>query len=304
MKNNTNLPNLIIAGVTKGGSTSVFSYLADHPEVCASACKELCFFMNLRFDRPLPDIAEYKQYFGHCRNTHYRMEASPGYIYGGKKLAQGIKDTLGNPKILIILREPVKRFQSFFTSHQIKFIIDQDINFHEYLHRCKNLPPEGYKNPDNYPYFQLTNGCYSEYLPDWLDVFGQDLKVLFFEDLIHNNREFMRTICNWLEIDSSYYDQYDFVIENKTRDVKLRGLHKLAMHLNTRFEKTLRSHMRIKNFFRAVYYAFNEGEMRETSVTATEDMEYLQSYYRSYNEKLCVILRDAGYQDLPAWLIS
>ena len=47
--------NLIVAGVSKCGSTSLFSYLAAHPDVCGSNVKETQFFMPLKFDKARAD---------------------------------------------------------------------------------------------------------------------------------------------------------------------------------------------------------------------------------------------------------
>ena len=41
-----NVPNFILGGTFKAGKTSVFKYLADHPEVCASNLKEPSIFLN------------------------------------------------------------------------------------------------------------------------------------------------------------------------------------------------------------------------------------------------------------------
>lgn len=73
---------LIIAGTTKAATTSLFNYLADHPEICASNVKETRFFLDA--DYPLPakyrfedGLDKYELYFVHCSASHIRMEATP-----------------------------------------------------------------------------------------------------------------------------------------------------------------------------------------------------------------------------------
>jgi hypothetical protein len=48
MKHPMVLANAIIAGTNKAGTTSLFRYLSDHPEVCASNIKEISFFSGLQ----------------------------------------------------------------------------------------------------------------------------------------------------------------------------------------------------------------------------------------------------------------
>src|SRR3712207_9448996 len=59
------LPNLIIAGVGKGGTTSLFRYLGQHPQVCASRVKELRYFQSLRYGEPMAPLDQYTRHFAH-----------------------------------------------------------------------------------------------------------------------------------------------------------------------------------------------------------------------------------------------
>src|SRR5688572_22585305 len=91
------LPNLVIAGVPKAGTTSLFSYLTQHPEVCGSDVKEPRYFNPLRLGSELGPIEDYAAHFGHCAGQRYAMEASPGYSYGGGPLARGLREALPDP---------------------------------------------------------------------------------------------------------------------------------------------------------------------------------------------------------------
>ena|ERR1051325_529510 len=86
----SNLPNFIIAGVNKSGTTSVFQYLHGHPQVCCSLDKETGYFLPLRYNQSLEPIRIYHEQFADCNNKKIITEATPGYFYGGMKLAQGI----------------------------------------------------------------------------------------------------------------------------------------------------------------------------------------------------------------------
>ncbi len=111
---NPSLPNFIIAGVNKAATTSVFMYLSQHPDICPSSIKEVQYFLPVRYRADqLPPIEEYLQYFNHCGQEKYRMEATGKYFYGGQKTARIIKDTCGDINILLTFRNPVDRLFSF-----------------------------------------------------------------------------------------------------------------------------------------------------------------------------------------------
>ena len=53
------LPNLLIVGVAKAATTSLFQYLAQHPDIFPAELKELRYFTPLRYAEPLPPIGSY-----------------------------------------------------------------------------------------------------------------------------------------------------------------------------------------------------------------------------------------------------
>ena len=131
------LPNLVIAGVPKAGTTSLFSYLAQHPEVCGSDVKEPRYFNPLRLGGELGPIEEYTAHFAHCAGQRYAMEASPGYFYGGRTLARGLLEALPDPRVVLILRAPGERCWSWFRFVKTRLHIPKDMSFDVYLDRCE-----------------------------------------------------------------------------------------------------------------------------------------------------------------------
>ena len=128
------LANLIIAGVNKAGSTSVFHYLESHPEVCGSIDKETCYFLPLLYDGNPGPVEEYQKQFSRCKNQEYRMEATPAYVYGGERIASAIKQVTGNVKIILILREPVDRMISFYHRKKATLQLPSSMSFRKGSH--------------------------------------------------------------------------------------------------------------------------------------------------------------------------
>lgn len=115
------LPNLLVAGVPKAGTGSLFSYLGQHPDICSSTVKEIGYFTPLRREGgALPSVESYKVHFSHWAGQRYAMEATPNYCYGGERLRAGIKDTHGRPRIVISLRDPIDRLWSAYAMQRTR----------------------------------------------------------------------------------------------------------------------------------------------------------------------------------------
>lgn len=296
------LPNLIVVGVTKTGTTSLFTYLSSHPEVCGSTIKEVSYFLPLRWGKSIAPLADYSHYFDHCFASPYRLEASPAYFFGGQVIAKKIKEILGEVKVIIMFRDPVSRLYSFYNFHKQQLHLEHEISFKDYIAKCGSLSDEDLKKEENYIYFALAGGKYIDYLEPWIDCFGNDLQIYFFEDLKKDTKSFLMIICKWLGIDDEFYSAYNFVIENKTTSYRWKYLHKLALSFNRKNEILLRKYISVKRCMRNFYYKFNEGRKAEAMDFA--DREYLEAYYRPYNKKLRSVLIRHGCDQLPSWLMD
>src|SRR6185436_4887174 len=128
------LPNLIIGGVHKAGTTSVFTYLSMHPAVCGSSIKEIGFFMPLKYGKQIPSMEEYSKYWQHCAGEKkYLLEASPSYIYGKDVIADRIQKELGNDvKMIFILRNPADRLFSFYERKKANTYLGRNVSFKEF----------------------------------------------------------------------------------------------------------------------------------------------------------------------------
>lgn len=100
-----NLPNLIIPGVQKAATSSLYHYLVQHPSVVGGNIKEMHFFdLDSKFFR---GEKWYKQQFPHAEE--YILDATPNYLYE-QHIPLRIKETLGNNvRFIVVLREPVSR---------------------------------------------------------------------------------------------------------------------------------------------------------------------------------------------------
>jgi len=119
-------PNLLIVGAAKSGTTSLHSYLNEHPEIFMSTknkrgenCKEPQFLVANKVKNRLHfgvwTFEEYLDLFSDANDSKIIGESSVFYLYYYKEAIENIKSRLGNDvKIIIILRNPVDRAFSAF----------------------------------------------------------------------------------------------------------------------------------------------------------------------------------------------
>src|SRR4051794_31079691 len=154
------LPNFIIVGVSRAGTTTMFNALAEHPQVCASTSKETRYFQAVRYGEPLPPLSEYQAYFRRCSGEPVTMECTPDYFYGGAATAASIK-AVCDPRVMIILREPISRLISFFRFMQARLQVPADMTLQQYVERCQAVPDEHMNDRANNVYTGLWGGQYA-----------------------------------------------------------------------------------------------------------------------------------------------
>ncbi len=118
---NERLPNFIVVGAPKCGTTSLYHYLRQHPQIFLPERKELHYF-SFRFMEQLLSgpgdrnilatscrtFAEYAAYFSPAREQRALGDISPSYFYF-VEVCQEMRVRLGVPKIIIMLRDPVEK---------------------------------------------------------------------------------------------------------------------------------------------------------------------------------------------------
>jgi hypothetical protein len=294
------LPNLIIAGVTKAGTTSLFNYLAQHPEICPSDVKETRYFDPLRFGEPLQPIENYAAHFRHWKGERYAVEATPTYFYGGQRIASAIREALPQGRVLVSLRSPSDRCWSYYRFEKSRGRLPEDMNFEAYLDRCEQLRAQGVDRlRQNRAFSGLVGGCYANWMGDWAAELGDRLKVIYFDDLSSDASAIVEEICSWLDIDVGVVKQFDLVVENKTVQVRSKAAQQVALAVNRRAEGFFRRHPTMKRRLRGMYYTANR-EPTELTVSETAARR-LAEFYRPCDARLASQLETMGVPR-PPWL--
>jgi hypothetical protein len=297
--------DVIIAGVNKAGTTSLFVSLSEHPDVAPSAVKETRYFTPARYGKPAEPPAVYEEYFAGAPQARVRLEATPSYFYGGAPLARLIDQTLPGARIIVVLREPVSRTISFFQYQKTRLRISPELPIEDYLAHADALGPADFLDPENERYFAVGGSRYADFLPAWLEQFGPDrLLVLAFEELTADPARVLRETTVWLGLDPNRLPAESLASENTTTAYKSRRLQRVALAVNDRFERIFRRHPGVKRRMRALYFRFNGQSARAKAAgnhISDEVRRELADRFREPNERLAAQLRSAGLA-LPPWL--
>ncbi|MDQ3218887.1 MAG: sulfotransferase domain-containing protein [Actinomycetota bacterium] len=297
------LPNLLVVGVPKAGTSSLFFYLAQHPSICASDEKEIGYFTPLRnpSGKLLP-VETYARHFAHCQGEHYRLEATPSYSYGGERVVAGIKDLLENPRIIVSLRDPVERLWSAYTMQRTKGKLDVSSSFDQYLTVCEERHRMGTATVVGGHYQGLSIGFYASYLGLWLGAFPKSVRVIFTEDFFSDPRSVVSDICRWLEIDTDVVSEFDHEARNTTRHAHSLAFSRFVWSAKERTDGLLHRAPVLRNAVRRAYLRTNTGRLDEKLDPSTAAR--LRQIYAASNREVAAMLRAHGYEQLPGWLQS
>jgi len=197
-------PNFFIVGADKAGTSSLYGYLYQIPEVFLSRIKEPNYFSisTISDDHPLKPIRDKKKYLNLFKNVQDEKiigEASPSYL-SDPNAPQLIHQVSPNAKILISLRDPAERVYSHYL--MLKRISPEISTFHKQLEISLNE-----KNKPKEDRLRLENGLYFQHVQNYLTVFGKDqVKIIIFEDLVKDTKSILQEILNFLNLKNELND--------------------------------------------------------------------------------------------------
>lgn len=183
------LPDFLLIGAAKSGTTSLFEYLNQHPEVFVPAKKEL-FYFSFGNKKPTYTNSNFLSmltwkrvdYIEEFQNTKGKIigECSTSYLYTSSETIANIKELYGEQakdlKIMVILRNPVDRAFSHYT-HLVRNGLET-LSFEEAIH-AENISKR--KN-EIWGFDYIEYGNYGTQLSNFIQEFPQT-KVFLFEDL-------------------------------------------------------------------------------------------------------------------------
>src|SRR5882672_1680365 len=112
-------PDCFIVGAPRCGTTAMYTYLGQHPEIFMSARKEPHFFgTDLSSPALVRDEQQYLSLFAKAQNEKRAGEASVFYLYS-QRAAREIHAFCPSARIIIMLRNPVEMMYSLHSRHLV-----------------------------------------------------------------------------------------------------------------------------------------------------------------------------------------
>lgn len=291
------LPELVIGGAPKCGTSSLYRWLCAHPDACGSRPKEVFYFMDREHPLRRPEanyldhgLEKYGNHFAHCSGgVAVRFEATTHYLYQetARRVFARRKPT---PQVAFVLREPSARvWSSFrFTKNNLANL-NRDVSFRQYVNvslhgsrRELEILLEG--SPSAYVLARdVRYSQYVDYLLAWREHIEADhLHVFLFEDMVADPRSFMKKLARILDLDPRFYDAYDYDTQNRTRNIRNQPIHRLARKWSTYLRESP-----LKALLKKTYLFF-QGKARAASKTADVEkaLAELEQHFQPYNQRL------------------
>ena len=204
------IPNFLIVGAARSGTTSLYCYLKEHPEIYMSPLKEPKFFtaQSLKLpqngpgdeadaERTVREFKDYKKLFSKVHHEKAIGEASIDNLYYHAEAIPHIKKYLGDPKIIMFLRNPAERTYSQYLF--FRGVGKESLDFEDALRA------EEKRKADNWSFFWHYAGVsfYHEAVKDYFENFSR-VKIYLFEDLENDPLALIQDIFRFLSVDSTF----------------------------------------------------------------------------------------------------
>jgi hypothetical protein len=312
-------PNLYLVGAPKSGTTSLYHYLDQHPQIFMSPLKEPNFHseeirlanlteqmrrvveaqapglrayldghMSTKFTAsPVTEYSDYARLFQNVKAERVVGEASVCYLWS-PSAPENIARTCPEAKILMILRDPADRAYSQYL-HMLT-VSKTFLPFRDYVDAC--VRSSSTQIGALYPFLHF--GRYFEQVTRYLKCFPrQQVLILFYDDYQRNPLNLVRNIFEFLDVDADFLpDMHQrHMVANVPRAHRLhRFLHPITQLAPLKKMNTPRLRRGLKRL------AFRS---RESMSMEARDRAFLVDFYRQDVERLSGLVD----RDLNAWLL-
>ncbi len=242
-------PNFLVVGAAKSGTTSLYNYLKQHPEVYMSPIKETNYFSTdidlsefsktyKRIERQkkididkyvkgpmdreiwgayIKNRNHYVKLFKHVRDETAIGEVSNSYLYS-KVAPYNIKSEIPDVRIIMILRNPIERI----FSHYLADLRDgkTKMGFRDAVTYDFSRKKKGWGVSALY----MELGMYYEQVKRYLSAFSRkNIKIYTYDYYKEKVKNVLSDLCAFLNIDRSFYFDTT-ILHNKARIPKYKNL--------------------------------------------------------------------------------
>jgi Sulfotransferase domain len=225
------LPDFLIVGAQKAGTTALYAYLRWHPGITGPSWKEVSFF-DRHYRR---GISWYRGQFPLRSRGKLVGEASPGYLFhplGPERVAA----TVPGVRLIALLRDPVDRALSHY--HHEVALGREPLSFEEALgaeeertrgEEARMIREPGYFSHAWWDHTYVARGRYAEQLERWLAAFPREqLLVLASEELSRDPAGMYARVLDFLGVPAHDLHAYPRVYRQEYGEMRQETRQRLA----------------------------------------------------------------------------
>jgi hypothetical protein len=207
------LPQFIILGAQKAGTTSLHDYLSQHPQLVPSLKKEVHFFDGGThpsidtFEKGLPWYRAHFPLERDLQDGKQTFESSPLYLFH-PRVPQRIAEVLPNVKMIVLLRNPSKRAISHYFHERRKG--REPLGMYEAFtsEECRLAPLIENANYNSHGFIHHSYKCrglYQQQLERYFQLFTKEqLLILSSEHFFSATAACLRTVFEFIGVDPEY----------------------------------------------------------------------------------------------------
>ena len=278
----TPTPNFFIVGAAKAGTTSLASYLGQHPRVfMPDAYREPAFFAS---DTGFDELSDYHALFSDADDTHKAVgEKSTAYLFDEFAAAK-IAAYCPNAKIIIVLRDQLDMAYSLY-QHNRREGLETVSSFIDVVElEASRVTDTGFSEKVigyHKNFFYITRATYAPQLKRFTDIFPEEnIKILDFEDLSSDTLNVVRGLYEWLGVEADFAP--NIRAENRGGSMRFQWIHDAYMR-NKGLQSVARAltTRRLRQFV----YRLNRCSSGYSSLSA-KDREQLESLFADDRREL------------------
>lgn len=201
-------PNFLVIGTAKAGTTSLWYYLRQHPQIFLPWKKECHYFCNQEMGyvddwddrhKPVGSREDYLALFDEEGDFKAAGEVSPLYLYHGQAAAR-IKEEMPEAKLIALLRNPAER--AFSAWMHMRRDGKEELSFEDALDAEESRRESSEFHPGFY-YREL--GFYAQRLERYQGLFSpSQIMLVRYEEFQKENSRILKSICEFLDVDSDF----------------------------------------------------------------------------------------------------
>lgn len=232
---------LIIAGQPKAGTTSLFDWMAQHPDIAPSTLKETRYFLDDDYPLPRPKVSNKGDLSGYAKmfpdtSSDVLLEATPDYMFSSKFL--DVAELLPNAYAVVVVRKSEDRLISAFRFFKQRGLIAKGESFDAWIKAQATLQLQA----DIPVYLRALDHCKLEkYLPELRRTWQDRLIEVPFATLKAAPDQVTNMICERLGLAAMPQIDDLFTVSNKSKTTRWPVLSRIFHRVRREISQILAS---------------------------------------------------------------